>query len=333
LQTSTGISCSPPGDTTLSALEFKVLGEDQIVFDSAQRTYNVWLPISADVATVRAVSTDPGAQVAYTLHTSSGLIEEGDFGVGGAEISLDLPLDPSWLKISVEAPEGGRARYRVQIWRGCSDCDDGNECTADTCDPVVEQCVHTPGGGQAGTITIEFDDAINEFTFVGSHYAAQGVIFDWGTRWVRNLIGDCYVFGGDATAPWSIWLYPDGWPTFDDPIVATFCEPQSLVSILAVNVGVAGARLDAYDAVTGGALVGFAEAFGIWDRGEHLPPPETGPCGGVCAEPNSLACVHEERLLSVSASSIRRIEVYQPLSFSIDRVHFDNLTFEPASGP
>jgi hypothetical protein len=144
LQTSTGISCSPPGDTTLSALEFKVLGEDQIVFDSAQRTYKVWLPISADVATVRANSTDPGAQVSYTLQTSSGLIEEGDLGVGGAEISVGLPLDPSWLKILVEAPEGARGRYRVQIWRGCSDCDDGNECTADTCDPVPEVCIHDP---------------------------------------------------------------------------------------------------------------------------------------------------------------------------------------------
>ena len=29
------------------------------------------------------------------------------------------------------------------------DCDDGNECTTDTCDPAVEECVHTPVGDGA----------------------------------------------------------------------------------------------------------------------------------------------------------------------------------------
>jgi hypothetical protein len=144
LQTSTPLSCGPPGDATLSALELEVLGENQIVFDSAQRKYTVWLPVSGDVATVRATSRDPAAQVTYTLRTSSGFSEAGDIGVGGGEISLDLPLDPSWLMVLVEAPEGAVRWYKVQIRLGCSDCDDGDECTADVCDPVLEMCVHPP---------------------------------------------------------------------------------------------------------------------------------------------------------------------------------------------
>jgi hypothetical protein len=169
-----------------------VLGQNQIVFDSAQRTYKVWLPISGDVATVRATSTDPGAQVSYTLHTSSGLSDAGDIGIGGGEISLGLPLDPSWLKVLVEAPEGARRRYKVQIWRGCSDCDDGSECTTDSCDPVLEQCVHTPVPD--GTLC-DFD-GLAGFCVVGT--CSPGVQCTPGTKRCVGDTAEVCVTAGNA---------------------------------------------------------------------------------------------------------------------------------------
>jgi hypothetical protein len=80
---------------------------------------------------------------------------------------------------------------------------------------------------------------------------------------------------------------------------------------LALDVGDNGARIDAYDAVSGGTLVDFAQAFG------------SGP-----GDFNDLT-------LSVSAPAIRRLEIYQPTSVSGEGVLFDNLDFtaipEPAT--
>jgi hypothetical protein len=144
LQTSTPLSCSPPGDATLSALELEVLGQDQIAFDPAQRRYDAWLPATASTMTVRANSTDPAALVTYELTPANGSTETGDVGTGGGEVSFGLPPSGSLLKIWVKAPEGASRLYLIYMLVGCSDCDDGNECTTDTCDPGVEQCVHTP---------------------------------------------------------------------------------------------------------------------------------------------------------------------------------------------
>ena len=62
-QTPTSFSCAPrptpTGDTKLSELAVIVGGEDQIEFDANQRSYDVWLPLSADSALVRAFSMDP----------------------------------------------------------------------------------------------------------------------------------------------------------------------------------------------------------------------------------------------------------------------------------
>jgi hypothetical protein len=142
----TPVTCGLPGDWTLSTLELQVLGEHQIAFDSAQRSYDAWLPATASTMTVRAFSTDPLAEVTYRLRHASGLNEEGDLGIGGGQVVLDLPPSGTGLKISVKAPEGVIGSYSVYILVGCSDCDDGSECTTDSCDVGVEQCVHTPVG-------------------------------------------------------------------------------------------------------------------------------------------------------------------------------------------
>jgi len=143
LQTSTPLSCRPPGDATLSALELEVLGQDQIAFDPAQRRYEAWLPATASTMTVRANSTDPAALVTYELTPANGSTETGDVGTGGGEVSFGLPPSGSLLKIWVEAPEGASRLYLIYMLVGCSDCDDGNECTSDGCDSASQVCVHS----------------------------------------------------------------------------------------------------------------------------------------------------------------------------------------------
>lgn len=104
-----GYSCSPAtGDATLSSLEVEVQGQNHIsAFSSGERTYNVWLPLSADSAIVRAYSTDPNSQVSYNLAAAgaSGYIDSGYFPNGGGEITLAglLPEGRSELRINVKA--------------------------------------------------------------------------------------------------------------------------------------------------------------------------------------------------------------------------------------
>jgi hypothetical protein len=98
-------------------------------------------------------------------------------------------------------------------------------------------------------------------------------------------------------------------PTAADPIVATFSVPVTFVSVYGLNVGSEGARIDAYDAVMGGNLLGFAQTFGT----------------GAGTENNVL--------LQVSAPAIRRLTFYQPASAGSEGVLFDQLTFTPVPEP
>jgi len=78
-----------------------------------------------------------------------------------------------------------------------------------------------------------------------------------------------------------------------------------MVSILAFDVGENGARIDAYDAVVGGNLLGSDSFVG------------TSFGAGQFAD------------LSVAAPGIRRFELYQLTNVPNDSVLFDNLTFTP----
>ena len=153
-QTSTPLSCAPTGDTTLSSLELEVQGTNQIAaFDSAKRAYDVWLPVSASSATLRATSTDPGAQVLYNLRNSGGFIQGGWLGIGFGQLTFNLPVGRSSLNVSVKAPGGATGTYSLNVNVGCSQCSDGNECTYNNCDPVTQTCVHPPiaDGNQCDT--------------------------------------------------------------------------------------------------------------------------------------------------------------------------------------
>jgi hypothetical protein len=88
-QSSPPLSCTS-GDTTLSELAVIVDGEDQIAFDTNQQTYEVWLPPSAGTALVRAISTDPAAQVWFDVLVGSERNRVAHGLVGGGEVLMPL---------------------------------------------------------------------------------------------------------------------------------------------------------------------------------------------------------------------------------------------------
>ena len=98
--------------------------------------------------------------------SAAGYIEGNGFGaenvtitVGGieAEVLTATGMDASFV-VPEELPPGPTevvvtnpgGRIATINWVVCGfdcsaiDCDDGNECTTDSCDPAVEECVHTP---------------------------------------------------------------------------------------------------------------------------------------------------------------------------------------------
>ncbi len=79
--------------------------------------------------------------------------------MGGGEITLAglLPEGRSTLRINVRAPGRARATYNVEIQVGCSDCDDGTECTTNACDTSVQVCFHP---AEANDTACDYDGEI-----------------------------------------------------------------------------------------------------------------------------------------------------------------------------
>jgi hypothetical protein len=158
----------------------------------------------------------------------------------------------------------------------------------------------------AGTIT--FDDGTAGAS-IGGFYSLLGVTFS-NASWEPTI--PQFQIGGstgllleDIT---DAGFNPPYTPTSATPIVGTFSTPQNFVSILGVDVGVAGIELDAYDAASGGNLIGSAQFFG------------TGSGVGIFDT------------LSISAPGIVRFQLFQPSptpagSSTPDGVAFDNLMF------
>jgi hypothetical protein len=158
----------------------------------------------------------------------------------------------------------------------------------------------------AGTITFNDGTAGSP---IGSFYSLLGVTFlnaSWGPTFSEFQIGGSTgLLLEDTTDDGS---NPGYTPTSTTPIVGTFSTLQNFVSILGVDIGNAGIELDAYDAATGGNLLGSqtfsgtGTGFGIFDT------------------------------LSISTPGIVRFELFQPSPtppgvFPVDGVAFDNLTF------
>ncbi len=134
-------SCARSSNTNLSGLELLVDGEDQIAFVYNELAYDVWLPLVTESALVRAVPVDPTTQVFFRVSTDS-----ESFDVGGREAVIPLAPGLNTIEVHVVAEDNTRASdYIIYTRVGCSDCSDGNECTTDDCDPVLEVCTgHTP---------------------------------------------------------------------------------------------------------------------------------------------------------------------------------------------
>ena len=112
------------GDTTLSELEFDVAGENLIVFDPQERIYDVLVPESLETAMIRAVSTDPNALVSveasydHEVAETAEAVEKG-IGMGGAEVEFNpMPPGESAVIITVEAPQGAKLGYAINVIRG-----------------------------------------------------------------------------------------------------------------------------------------------------------------------------------------------------------------------
>ena len=139
LISSSGIVCERTGDTRLSSFEVEVLSVNRLVFDPMLRVYDLWLPVGATTATVRAVAMDPAARVTWYVPAGDGTIEGGTMGVGGGEVTVDLPPDSQSLFLGVFPPGGATNTYIVTINPVCPQgdpCHNGGlpgTCINDVC--------------------------------------------------------------------------------------------------------------------------------------------------------------------------------------------------------
>lgn len=152
-------------------------------------------------------------------------------------------------------------------------------------------------------ITINFNDGTNGAP-IGSFYSGLGVTFS-NAEWNDLITGYTPT---DPSGLRMVAIGPNLSPKSNNPIIITFDQAASSASIIADSVNANGARIDAYDAAVGGSLVDFQQVVGI------------------SGQTNSTA----NFTLSVSAASIFRIELYQPLSVESEGVLFDNFTFTSA---
>ncbi len=170
-------------------------------------------------------------------------------------------------------------------------------------------CILGLFGPVHASISIDFNDGTPAAAIDG-FYSELGVTFS-NAAWKvpsNNQVGtpSSGIFLVDVTdTGWN----PPYSPQSDSPIIGMFSSPQSMVSVLAVDVGKNGVTMDAYDAVAEGNLIG-TDSF-----------TSTGSGVGVY------------HTLSIESSTIRRFEIYQQTNISGDGIFFDNLLFEPALDP
>jgi len=165
---------------------------------------------------------------------------------------------------------------------------------------------------QSQTTILNFDDGANNVP-IDNFYVDSGVTFS-NAFWFPNV--SCNTgqpFMGASPGPFAINRFAGGGcPQVVDrssPIMAIFSSPVTTVTITALDIGDAGARMDAYDAVVGGNLVASEEVYG----------------GGIG--------VYNFFILTNNAASIRRVEMYQPSANGSDGIVFDTLTFSPSPVP
>ena len=146
----------------------------------------------------------------------------------------------------------------------------------------------------AQTVTLNFDDGTAD-SLVGGHYSAQGITFQ-DARWV-NMGSGFPGMSGTMGINHATGSYEWGPST---PVIATFAQPASSVSVDGIDVGTQGLVITAFDAPTGGTQVATQQVFGT----------------GVG--------VGEFYTVTVTGANIRRVEVSQVTSPGGDGMLLDN---------
>lgn len=144
---------------------------------------------------------------------------------------------------------------------------------------------------------LNFDDGVAG-ELIGNQYAAQGISFGNAER-VTNfgLAGSSGPYGiRAANAQTYQWFA-------DNPVQAYFSSAVNTVSLIGVDVGENGLRLEAYDAEVGGHLLDFAEAFGTGFGNNQF------------------------FTLAVNAAAIKRVTFFQITNLSIEGIVVEDLQF------
>ena len=146
----------------------------------------------------------------------------------------------------------------------------------------------------AQTVTLNFDDGTAD-SLVGGHYSAQGITFQ-DARWVNmgsgfpgmsGTMGINHATGGYQWGP-------------STPVIATFAQPASSVSVDGIDVGTQGLVITAFDAPTGGTQLATQQVFGT----------------GVG--------IGQFYTVTVTGANIRRVEISQVTTGSGDGMLLDN---------
>ena len=216
------LTCEKTGDTSLQILEVELLGTNQITFDTTLRRYSVWPAPPATTFRLRALSTNPAADVSYNM-----LGTGAQLGIGGGVAVLDTPPERTPLFVWVRAPGGKIGSYKVTFAPECLQgdaCDYGGVpgvCFAGTCetDPTTD-----------GTLLVNGDfNLCAELTSpsVSSTYAERGATIGVFAQ-VDDAEGDPVDY---------LWTATGG--SFDDPSapLATYTcdDPGSQVISLGVS--------------------------------------------------------------------------------------------------
>ena len=146
----------------------------------------------------------------------------------------------------------------------------------------------------AQTVTLNFDDG-TAGSLVGGHYSAQGITFQ-DARWV-NMGSGLPGMSGTMGINHATGSYEWGPST---PVIATFAQPASSVSVDGIDVGTQGLVITAFDAPTGGTQLATQQVFGT----------------GVG--------VGQFYTVTVTGANIRRVEISQVTTGSGDGMLLDN---------
>ena len=189
LISSSGITCERPGNTRLSSLEFQVLDVNRIAFDPMLRVYDVWLPAGATTVTVRAQAADPAATTIWYVQAGGGAGVSGELGVGGGEVTLDLPPDGHLLGVGVYPSGGAIGRYTVNVNPVCPQgdpCHNGGlpgTCINDVCEedalcPVLTNVLIAPLQADVGDeITVSAAASDEQGDMIDYLWSGSGGVF------------------------------------------------------------------------------------------------------------------------------------------------------------